>query len=328
VRRAESLRLILWLSIGPVLALLALDRAVVCWDAHWAWAAREVPPLTLDPYRLEATLRSTPPGRRNVVILGNSVAEMGFDREALESRFRAEGLRFPKLTIGGAPAASFGMLARAVAGLEPRTVVYVAAAPALRSRDFLDHVYSYDVRAAPALFTPAEWLAEPRFHLEGLAGQLHVLARHRRALQRALLVRLGRLSWEGLRLQAERIRLEHGLEGRDAFQEWVSQEPDRYPNPNTRALAHLARTLRAAGASLVVLDAPVHPILMKLGIRERVARYRSLLRELAEAEGFAWLDAEQLPRLAEHEFLDWIHANDRGRERLTGFLGDHLAAGP
>ena len=324
MRRADGLRFFALLIAGPVLALVALDRAVVLWDGHWAWAAGAVPPLALDPYRLEATLRSTPPGPQNVLILGNSVAEMGFDREALEERFRGSGLRFPKLTIGGAPAASFGMLAPAIAELAPRAVVYVTSAPALRSDDFLDHVYSYDLRAVPALFPGAEPLQEPRFHLEGLAGQLHVLARHRRALQRALLVRLDRLSWQTLQTQMDLRRLERAIDGRDALQTWVADDPDVYPNPNTRALAYMQRTFRAAGTAFIVLDAPMHPIPMMLGIGERVAAYRRHLAELAAAEGFALLDERQVPQLDEDEFLDWVHANERGRQRLTARLGDYL----
>jgi hypothetical protein len=144
---ARAVRIALLLSVGPVLALTAADRAIVSWRAHWLWVAREVPPLALDPYRLEGILRTTPPGRENVVLLGNSVAEQGFDGPALERRFAARGLRFPKLTLGGAPALTFGMLARDVAALEPALAVLVIAPPSLRSEGYEDHVFTYDAAA-------------------------------------------------------------------------------------------------------------------------------------------------------------------------------------
>jgi hypothetical protein len=317
----------LMLMLGPVLALAALDRAVVHWDAQWAWAAREVPPLVLDPYRIEALLRTTPPGRENVVLLGNSVLEEGFDADALAARFRERGLRFPKLTLAGSPAVSFGMLAGAVANLEPRAAVYVVSPPGLRSRGYVDEVYVYDVAAVPALFTASEVLAEPRFHLNGLVGQLDVFARHRRALQRAALVWMGRLSWLQLTADAKRVGFLAGREGRDSWVNWMKDpEPDVYPNPNTRALGYLAQRLRDVGTPLIVLQAPLHPMQMKLGIGKRVARYRSYLRELAAAEGFALVGEDQVPQLDTYDFADWVHANEHGRERLTRFLGDYLEA--
>jgi hypothetical protein len=326
LRAAARVRLIVLLIGGPILALTALDRAVVSSDAHWAWVAREVPPLTLDPYRLEGVLRSATPGRQNVPILGNSIAEMALDGEALERRFIEAGLRFPKLTIGGSPTVTFGMLADAVGSLEPRAAVYVASAPSLRSRDYLDHVYIYDLTAVPALFTAGEVWEEPGFHLGGIAGQVYVFARHRRALQRALLVRLGRLRWQRLQLDAERIRLRHMADGADTWQAWVrDDELDAYPNPNTRALGLLARRLRERDARLIVVDAPVHPIPLMLGMRRRLERYRAHLRELADSEGFALVSAEALPELDEDDFSDWVHANERGRERLTTYLAGYLA---
>jgi hypothetical protein len=288
--------------------------------------AREVPPLVLDPYRVEGVLRSTPPGRENVALLGNSVTEMAFDRAALEARFADRGLRFPKLTVGGAPALTFGMLADDVAALAPRLAVYVVSPPSLRSRGYEDHVYVYDVGAALETFTAADWLADPRFHVDGAAGQLHVLARHRRAMQRAALVRLGRLTWGDLDREAHRVRVEHMLEGVDQWQTWIADpEPDAYPNPNTRALGRLARRLREGGARLVVIEAPLHPVQALLVPRRRVEAMRAELARLAEAEDFTLVRREALPALGEDDFSDWVHANDRGRERLTDFLAGALA---
>ena len=324
--RRSQLRLIVLLLGGPILALVAIDRAVVLSHAHWAWVAREVPPLTLDPYRVEGLLRATAPDRRNVPILGNSIAEMGFDSAELERRFSADGLRFPKITLGGSPALTFGMLADAVVALEPRAAVFVASAPALRSRDYLGHVYAYDVFAVPHLFTFDELLAEPRFQLEGLVGQLHVFARHRAALRQALLVSLGRETWERRTRAVERVRLRHMLEGKDALQSWLRQRsPDVYPNPNTRSLAWLAQRLREHDARLYVIDAPVHPMVLQLGGRRRLGRYREELRELAAQDGFELIAAEALPEFDERDFADWVHLNARGRERLTALLAEKLA---
>jgi hypothetical protein len=298
----------------------------VHWDAHWAWVAREVPPLVLDPYRVEGVLRTTPPGPENVPLLGSSVAEMAFDGAALEARFADRGLRFPKLTIGGAPALTFGMLADDLAELAPRLAVYVVSAPSLRSRGYEDHVYTYDAGALPELFPAGEWLASPAFHIDGAAGQLHVLARHRRAMQRAALVRIGRLEWRDLEREAHGVRMEHMQRGEDQWQTWLAdREPDVYPNPNTRALGLLARRLRERGGRLVVMESPLHPIQAMLVPRRRAEAARAELERLAAAEDFTLIRLESLPALGEDDFGDWVHPNERGRERLTEFLAGALA---
>lgn len=323
---ARAVRVALLLSVGPVLALVAVDRAIVHWRAHWAWVAREVPPLALDPYRLEGILRSTAPGRQNVLLLGNSVTEQGFDGGALEQRFAQRGLRFPKLTLGGAPALTFGMLAQPIAELEPTLALLVVSPPSLRSEGYEDYVYAYDAREVPELFSAREWLATPRFHIDGFAGQLHVLARHRRAMQRAALVWMGTLDWYGLEHEEAKARIGRMLDGADMLQAWLQQPvPDAYPNPNTRALGVLAQRLREHGARLVVLEAPSHPIQALLLPPERIAAAHRELEQLAAEDDFALVTREELPPLDEDDFSDWVHASARGRERLTAFLGDYLA---
>src|SRR5688572_5329663 len=221
---------------------------------------------------------------------------MAFDRAALEQRFAERGLRFPKVTLGGAPALSFGMLADEVVALEPSLAVYVVSPPSLRSEGYADHVYTYDAGALGELFSAREVLADLRFHIDGAAGQLHVLARHRRALQRAALVRLGRLSWGDLERGAEQVRLEHMRDGVDQFQTWLTQpEPDVYPNPNTRGLGRLARRIAEGGGRLVVMEAPTHPIQALILPRKRVEAARAELARLAEHHGFRLIRQEELP---------------------------------
>jgi hypothetical protein len=143
-------------------------------------------------------------------------------------------------------------------------------------------------------------------------------------MQRAALVRLGRLSWRELEATAHAVRLRHVLEGADQWQSWVAERsPDTYPNPNTRSLLRLARELRAHGGRLVVMEAPLHPIPLLLA-RARIEAARAELARLASEADFALVPHEELPALGEEDFGDWVHTNARGRERMTAFLGDYL----
>jgi hypothetical protein len=243
----------------------------------------------------------------------------------LEQRFAAADLRFPKLTIGGAPALTFGMMADDVVALKPRAVILLVTAPSLRSRGYLDHVYTYDVDAAAELFTPEEALSEARFHLHGVLRQLNVFARHRSSLQRALLVQTGHMEWADLQSHVRRIRIRHMLDGSDAWQTWIRDRThDELDNPNTRALGLLARRLRELNAPLIVVEAPVHPV-PKLLSAKKLKRYHERLSELAETGAFTLISTDELPTMDEDDFKDMIHASPQGRARLTDFIAERLA---
>lgn len=316
----------LLLAIAALLAALVVaDRALVLWPEHWAWAAREVPARASDPYRVEALLRATPPGRRNVPILGNSLAERGLDSAALEKHFAAQGLRFPSLTIGSGPALAFGMLAGAVADLEPRAAIFVAGPLALRSLPQPHRVRVYDVRAAPELFGVADLLREPGFHLMGLAGELNVLVRHGQALRQAARVRLGLGRFEPHGFAAiDRPPGDYGP-GSESWQAWLRDPaPETYPNRNTRALAYLARRLREAGARLLVVDAPVLETELTRGGGARLARYREMLRELAAEADFELLALDPAVVFGAGDFANGVHPNESGRARFTAALIESL----
>jgi hypothetical protein len=314
----SRLRLIAILVGGPILVLVAIDRVVVLSNSHWEWVAHEVPPQLLDPYRVEALLRIAEPGAHNVAILGNSTAEEIFDAESLQRGFAERGLRFHKLTIGGATTLSFGMLAPAVLALDPSAVILMVDVASVRGDEYLDGVPIYDVRAVPELFSATELIAEAGFHLDGLVGQAHVMARHRRAMQRALLVTLGRLSWERMRLDIMRGQWTELLQGERSAPAWAqNRDPTPYPNPNTRAIELLARRLRERDATFIVMEAPLHPAMALITGERRRGAFHNTLRALADEHGFAFQAAEDLPTLGEEHFKDMFHVNESGRSFFT-----------
>jgi hypothetical protein len=312
---------------GPILLLFLVDRAIVLWRGHWEWVAREVPTQILDPYRLEGILRTTAPGRQNVFLLGDSTMDAGADVEGLDRAFEAQGLRFRTLTIGGSPALAFGFLARPIAALQPSTVVLLVSPYGVRSRNFLETTYTYDARAVPDLFTTREVVADPSFHLEGVAEQSNVLFRHRRAMQQALAIRAGTRHWRDLQRDVLRAGIRQSL-GASPFLKWVRGGPDVYPNPNTRAIARLARLVRAQGGRLIVVETPGHP-LTRLFVRpERAAAFRGTMRAMAAAGHFTFVSGEALPTFELEDFRDQTHLNDRGRRSFTGALEKILLAQP
>jgi hypothetical protein len=294
-----------------------VDRAIVLYRPHWEWVAREVPPDLLDPYRLEAVLRTTRPGRHNVLILGDSVIDSALDTKRLNEALKDRGYRFTVLRIGGTPTVGVGFLANQLLELDPSAIVLAAGAYTIRSRDFYDGIYTYDVRLVPELFTLMEVLEHPGFHLAGLAGQANVLFRRRHSLQRVAAVRWGSSSWDRLRLEHAKKRLESSL-GASPLLLWIrDRDPETYPNPNTRAMSLLARRTGSQGARFVVLESPTHEHVSLLLGKERSEAFLHHAGEMAKAHGFAVVKSTEVADLTLEDFKDHTHLNDHGRKVYT-----------
>jgi hypothetical protein len=318
IARSESKNgLLLLLLLGPILGLVALDRALVLSRAHWEWAAREVPDGLLDPYRVEAVLRSTMPGPQNVFVLGDSVIDSALDVKALNDALKDTGRRYTVLRIGGMPTAGFGFLANDLVALDPSAIILAVSGYSLRAHDFVDRIYTYDARVVPDLFTWREVMASPGFHLAGLAGQANFLIRRRHALQRALAVRLGLSTWGLVRLEQSKVQLAAGMRENPLLR-WIRQdEPDVYPNPNTRAVALLARKAREHGVKLVVLETPYHPHLVLLAGEGRIERIHDMLEGMAREDGFTYVRMSDEAVFGIDDFQDHTHLNESGRRVFT-----------
>ncbi len=261
-----------------------------------------------------------------MVLLGNSRADDGVDVAVLERRFASRGLRFRNLTVVGSGVVDQAMRARSVASLEPGIVIAMIDAASLRPDGWVDETFAYDASAALEVFTPSEWLEEPEFHVAGLAGQLHVLARHRSSLQSSALIRLGRETFVGVKLALiKRAVAAIEAEPNEVVTWLKSTTPDPYPNTSTRALAYLAGCMREAGTRLVVVEAPAHPILVAPAVQVRVDRFRAFVAGLAASEHFRFVPATDLAALDVEHFKDLIHVNADGRARFTATFGDALA---
>lgn len=309
-----------------MLLLAIVDRAFVHYRPHWEWVVREFPPNQVDAYRVEAVLRTTAPDPRTVAILGDSTALASLDAPMLDRAFADRERHFLPITLGGTHTLAFGFLAEPLLALGVRHAVLVVSPYSTRSTIDYDRVQEYDVRAVPALFTLDEVLAEPRFHLEGMAKQGHVFIRHRWVLQQSLQVALGFTTWSTIRLGFLRDRMRQAREGDfGAVLAWIrGRVPERYPNPNTRAIRYLARRLREAGGALVLMESPAHPVVSVLMPPARVDPFRTYMREIADREGILYITGDDLPALGLEHFEDQSHLNPAGSAIVTAVVAERL----
>jgi hypothetical protein len=319
-------RLLALLVFGPLLALAIVDLGIARSSALWSWVANDFPRRLDDHYRAEALLRTLPAGREQVLLFGNSRADDSVDTAELAKRFADRGLAFHNLTVVGSGIVDVAMRAPAIASAAPGVALVMIDPASLRQEVVSDETFAYDTGVAARVFSVAEIAAEPDFHVTGVAGQLHVLARHRRSLQNTLLIGLGLESFPRLRFELmKRARREQKQE-RNAFVVWMkSREPDVWPNCNTRALEVLGERMREAGVRLIVVEAPAHPILIAPGIAPRIVAFEAEVARLAEKHGFEFLPATRFPELDTVHFKDLMHANENGRAVFTRALGDLLA---
>jgi len=288
---------------------------------------RQVPPNVVDAYRVEAILRTAEPGRANLVVAGDSTARTTLDPAAFDAALAGRGLRRVTVSIGGTPTVAFGLLADRILALDPHAVILFVSPPSVSGDFEYDRLQVYDAGIAPALFTTREALDHFEFHLESTAAQGLLLLRHRWAMQRALAVRLGWTTWAAIELETTRAvarRLRHAEGG--PLVRWVrDRRPDRYPNPNTRAIAFLGRRLVERDTRFVLVEAPIHPLFALLVAADKLRAFRDTMRELAVAADATFVPATEMPALEVEEFEDQAHLNARGQRLVTDALVARLA---
>ena len=313
----KALHSAIGLLLGPLLALWALDALLVSSDSLWLWVEREVPRRVADPFLVEGTLRSAEPGRHNLVVLGNSRADDGIRTGLLERELEPRDLRVLNLTVAGTNVLHQAMMAPALAELEAGLAVLVVDPVAIAAPDFELVSWDYDARVAADVIAPADWLRQPGFHLRGLFQQGHVVARHRQALQYAALVRSGLASWD--EIMAEQDRQQSAREDDETrWHQWMRGELElEVSGTGIRAIRALARRLGERGTRLVLVEAPLHPIVPMSLARKQSAEFREQMRDFAAGEGIRFVSADAFRHLEVADFFDLIHLNASGAERFT-----------
>ena len=299
-----------WLWLGPLIGLAAPEAALRLDDGVWRDFAER---RTLDPARLDGRLRAAEPA--DIYVIGNSIAHNAVDEVVLAE---AIGRSVDALPLLGAPLCGTAMLGPDLAERRPTAVVLVVSRPDLDRRCATDRVRRWHPAVAASIFGPGDL----GFHLDGAAAWSSLFVRHRHRLREWLFGDPPTSEWPRDHRTVIRAARWPRLFARRRGQHRAAVVDGT--GPNASGLVDLALRLRAAGATLYVVQAPHHP---KLFGGTTHADVESVLAMLARRHGFVHVPAATLGAYPASAFRDPTHLGAQGRDRFTAVLAGVLRRG-
>lgn len=294
-----------------------------------------------------ATIEGTRAGKPRVCVLGDSVSVEGIDASAIE-RSASDAWQVENYAINGATREQIRVILPKVLATKPDAVVYILRVQAIADPPPLpvDLAYAYALGGFPAAW-PSGWLNEsvpgisPRA-MDGLEASRFAAQLHFRG---ALVYRFNDLMHERFsgktKLPApdnwrDAHHMTGGITGERLDRHIKTMEDEvsaaaRMSDPafpatlerNEQDLAEIVAEIRRAGATPVLVIAPVHPRLRASRPYAEVgARLDQRVDELVERFGAVRVDARLL--LEADDFADAQHPGPTGRDTLSEFIGKGL----
>jgi hypothetical protein len=360
-----------WAGILAAALLLALDASVLGTRGPWAALSVRVrgagaAPSGVANDRLALReVRSAPPERPRVFVLGSSRAAAGFDAEVAQGAF--PDAAFARLGHPGVDPFVMRSLAEEVIASRAVAAVLVLSEIETHRPLRLEPIPGPGASAV-SLAAVADLLAEtgPGFAWRSRESLYRLLVssalrgyRYRDVLRRAGLLNLIEFPLDPDRLSRpapamlgmHRIALGEDFRNpvtpamRRRLAEVLAALPRRWQiaampevdilrevTPGIHVEVQLAlvrRTverLREAGVVVVVVEAPVHPVGAALYPPELRADFRAFGESLADTPGVVFVPLEEMEPFAERDFKDLLHTGPQGSEKLTNGIVRGLEA--
>ncbi len=335
-----------WALVGAILLSLLFQQVVREMPAFWRFCYLYSNSYTDDLLRVEAQLNMIPGNDRRprVFILGSSCAKRAFDVNYLTHAFLKEHLSFYNLGIAQA-GSSINVLMQKRMWLEknPAMVIYMLKPYNFYQEEYkFDDARSFDPSVLPVLVKYlgyqrffSRWTVFVRFYLK----EISLFYKYSNFFSRSIM-QVGMSCLTGKKMpRSELYPRDRYLPqaylldriNRMSEAEVAQFKENKYSALNKECFCLFAKDLVARGIKLVVVNAPVHPVLnLKVhGNRRFVEKwgsaYDNFLQNQSRKIGFAYVDAESLPDLDETDFADTFHLNQKGRAAFSQFIERYLS---
>lgn len=309
----RQVRLFMALVALFLLVLVAPNPLLSRWSE--LWRALEASDHASDLSAL-GRLRSASPEDAQVVVLGSSMAAVNVSSWMLE---REAGRTVLNAGVLGMPPVASAQYLPEVLALRPQTVVVVTGPTSLAWTE-LPESSPFDARIAWASYGAAGLVREDL--LSAAAGRLS-LGLRLRGVPRAWLT--DSLHPDGAhpanmpRLAPARFRRVARTRHRELL-----DSPTVVDGPNSRALTALCDHLHRVGTELVLVAAPVHPLVFATDGQTFHPPHVAELQRVAEDCGARFLGPDQQPAYVDTDFRDPTHLDNPGQRKLTQALIEAL----
>jgi len=350
----SSLQRLPWAGLLALALLLAIDRAGLGFEGPWAHMAID-DPNSAAATRLELKrLRSQPPGRPRVIVVGTSQVIDGFD-QALAEKLLPE-VHFAKLGFPRFEPFAIRALAGDLIASGAAAVCLIASEQDTHRPLRLEPVPGSSAASLAAVWDLLRW-TDLRFAIANRATFYRLVAssaldgyRYRRAFDDAGLrdtrsftldARLkpprafprifGEIVMQGTEpapvSRAERKRIIESF-GPEADRRFVDLSIDFAAEITAGEHAELKRAfitrtvelLRTAGVEVIVVEGPLHPRAAELYDVRLREDFLAFMHRLTREHGVRFTPLEELPLFEAKDFEDLLHVGPSGTLKLTSAI--------
>lgn len=313
VGEASSTRVLIILATFMLGASVLSDTLLTRSTAFWTFCRERATSMATRPLKIEAKLRSRPPGTTQIAFVGSSVVAGAINSDRIAQQLDLDAGDVLLLAIPAADTVEVSMLAGELIRARPRLVVHLATVWALWDHVTWTDLRLYDPAVAVALLGWRDLLAQHDVQASLLLGWSHVVIRHRAALRDILFAPI----LDGTaRLPARPAGEVREIRRRLQERRLATPEDFACPNIHTRALGVLARRLRSRQIPLAVVATPANDW-RRAPLRPQ---FNECLSAAARADGFVFVSESALPRFDGFDFRDATHMSARGQLKLTDAL--------
>lgn len=310
---------------------LALINSAFFWDICYFYSV----PARDDALFLEAQIRriSKSNSQKIIFLVGSSQTREAFDMADINNAFKENKTIFYNLGISGGQPIDLFMIKNKLLNKNPYMIIYMSSINDFYVKyGFNKMKYYFSPNVIPYLFKYVN-IETISNHIGDLGnsffGESLLLYKYKNSLTKifckALMDRTGIVNDNPI----SRIAYYEDMTRPYFLEEIKKADGERFGiNETTRLNMVLfelcARDFVSRGIKFLVFDAPNHPLLKETYKRELDEQYRSLILNMAEKDGFIYLNSELLPSFMENDFVDFNHLNAKGRKKLTKFLEGYI----
>lgn len=319
-----------------VLLFFAIQLFIAQLKSFWEFCYSYSCLIEDDNIRFEAQLRIIPDiiGSKKIFLTGSSQARTDFDVEYLNNKLKNTNAIFYNLGVAGqAQPMEMFIVKNKLLRKKPEVIVYVSFVGSFYEDCNYKRLRCYFYPAILPYMLKYVGMESVTGHKKDLIyaflKESSVFFRYRESIRRILenyvhdFLYAEKKTWFKKYVQEKNETEAYFINKiKEANKNKYKVTP--YTKLNKALFVLLAKNIVSKDVKFIVINGPTHPLLKECYREEIDYAYNNFLADQAEKIGFVYLSESSLPKFTEKDFIDFLHLNASGKNKLSRFIEEYL----
>jgi hypothetical protein len=318
-------------------------------NSGWLWKIGELYNRPYDdyPFRYESQLQRIPSShtkRSQVVIVGSSSTQNAFDAQYLNSVYQHNGFDFYKVSLPFFYPTDLYQQRKTLLDVKPDILIIESHPSQFYIPDGglaiwggeapYDFIWEFIFEPSVMFYVKKHLGAHELFdraevYKVGIINRMFFLNRHRKTLRYFVKTAFSDFLNKTPRQPQEYHHFDPKSEKYYQEMMYKFKNKDMYQKGELLALNQelfviFARFMVEEDVEVIAIDLPRNPLLGKMYDRSLDSDHELFMRQQASDIGFTYISRREMPVFKSVDFLDLVHMNDVGRDRMSKFLKQYI----